>query len=123
MKPFILLLLIILSCSMVAAEKDISVLVIHKQPTREMAMSAQSAQEPQIPLDIDIDRQYSAIDAYSATVDEATLEQLLSDPNIEVRMNGVKYIQLSDSVPIIRADQTRIAKVNNFNLTGQGQTV
>jgi len=74
--------------------------------------------------DIEVEHTYSTINGFSGDVTEQGLEKLKDDPNVEaVYLNKVRRVLLSDSVPLINADDTWQMNVGNYNITGQGQTV
>ena len=62
--------------------------------------------------------------ALSADISDSQLSSLQNDPNVaSVTLDGVKHINLQDSVPLINGTQTWQLKQNGINLTGIGQTV
>ncbi|MEA3430443.1 MAG: S8 family serine peptidase, partial [Nanoarchaeota archaeon] len=64
---------------------------------------------------------YSTINAFSGKVDSATLADLQNDPDVErVLFDKSLKIQLTDSVPLISADDVWKRQINGFNITGKG---
>ncbi|MDP7476495.1 MAG: S8 family serine peptidase, partial [Candidatus Woesearchaeota archaeon] len=75
-------------------------------------------------FDFELKRKYSTVNAFSGNVTEDGLEKLKNDPEIkEVYLNGIKYINLDVSVPLINATKTWSLVHNSTNITGKHETV
>ena len=67
---------------------------------------------------------YNNINVVSAQVTRAQMEELRRDPNVAaVERVGTIHTFLSQSVPIVNADDVWLEKVNGSNITGSGTTV
>ncbi|MBI5881193.1 S8 family serine peptidase, partial [archaeon] len=67
---------------------------------------------------------YSTLNAFSGTVTKEGLEKLMQDPDVEyVYPVRTAHISLSQSVPLINADDVWQLKPSTSNITGTGQTV
>lgn len=73
--------------------------------------------------DLDLKHQYSLIKGFSGTLTESGLEKLREDPSISgIFINQERHIFLSNSVPLIQANQAWNISVGGININGSGQT-
>ena len=72
----------------------------------------------------ELTRKYTSINSFAGEVDKDSLEILKNNPNVEkVYLDGVVHKALDTSVPLINGTITWSLKINNTNLTGDGQTI
>ncbi|MBU0628021.1 MAG: S8 family serine peptidase [Nanoarchaeota archaeon] len=73
---------------------------------------------------IQVKYRYATIDGFSAVVDEAGLEMLKNNPNVEsISYKRKLHILLDQSVPLINATKVWSIQGDGMNITGKGQTV
>ncbi|MBI4739442.1 S8 family serine peptidase [Candidatus Woesearchaeota archaeon] len=73
--------------------------------------------------EFDLKFQYSTVNQLAGDVSWEGIEKLVTNPDVEfVYLDGEVKAALSDSVPLINADDVRAVVVTN-NITGAGQTV
>jgi len=59
-----------------------------------------------------------------AELSKEEIEKLASENGVEsIELEGIRYVNLQDSIPQINATQAHTLQVNGLNLTGMGQTV
>lgn len=74
--------------------------------------------------EFELQYQYETLNALAGEVTEEGLEKLRNDPNVDkIVVNKERQLFLSDSVPIINADEVWDVVVNGYNITGAGETV
>lgn len=73
--------------------------------------------------EFELQRQYQNINAFAGEITEEGLAKLRQNPQVEsVVVNKIRHIFLSDSVPLINADDAWKVSVNGYNITGEGET-
>ncbi|MBI5397923.1 S8 family serine peptidase, partial [Candidatus Woesearchaeota archaeon] len=84
---------------------------------------AQARLEQDNDSEFDLKFQYSTVNQLAGDISLEGLEKLVMNPDVEfVYLDGEVKAALSDSVPLINADDVRARVVTN-NITGSGQTV
>ena len=74
--------------------------------------------------EFELEYQYENVNALAGKVTEEGLAKLRNDPNVDaIVVNKERQLFLSGSVPIINADDVWNMVVNNYNITGEGETV
>src|SRR3989344_4961690 len=71
-----------------------------------------------------ISHKFESINAYSAEIDSASLQDLKNDPNVknvEIDYNVEKHLSLA--VPVMKADQVWPFQPTGINLTGTGEVI
>ena len=72
----------------------------------------------------EVEHAYNNINVVSARVTIAQMEELERDPNVNaVERVGTIHTFLSQSVPIVNADDVWLEKIDGLNITGSGTTV
>lgn len=72
----------------------------------------------------EVEHQYTIINGFSATVDEAGLEALLDNPDVaHVELDHTVHASLVESVPLTNASLVWNTSMNGIMLNGTGQTV
>tara|TARA_B100000315_G_scaffold259723_1_gene316893 strand:- start:13244 stop:16894 length:3651 start_codon:yes stop_codon:yes gene_type:complete len=145
-KAFLLVLLAIFlifaisSASQNAKEEKVKVIVYFKEaPSPELTpFSTQSARTRTLSVStasnlqqikrvsgnkMDVKREFSVLNGFTAEVDPDYYEILKSNPNIEVHKDTYFNISLSDSVDVINASTVWPLVYNGTNITGDAETV
>ncbi len=74
--------------------------------------------------DLQITREYETVSALAATITEAGLEQLKNNPAVAyILPDSFAEPVLTDSVPLINADDVHNMILNGVNVSGQGEAV
>ncbi len=74
--------------------------------------------------DFHLKQKYSTVEAFAGEITPSGLRKLKNNPNIQgIYLDKNFYIMLSESAPLINANDVWKKKINNTNLTGKGQTV
>ncbi|MBU1704209.1 MAG: S8 family serine peptidase, partial [Nanoarchaeota archaeon] len=64
-------------------------------------------------------RRYAVVNALAAEIDQNTLDLLKNDPAIKsIYLDTIEHISLTESIPLINADDTWKIQVNGMNVTG-----
>ncbi|MBW2996158.1 right-handed parallel beta-helix repeat-containing protein, partial [Candidatus Woesearchaeota archaeon] len=75
-------------------------------------------------IDFELTHKYKTTNALSGYVTKSGLKKLEADPNVEaVFIDPVLEISLTESVPLIRADQAWLKEINSNNIDGSGETI
>ncbi len=101
------------------------------QEKQETVLEELNLEEKQVVLglfteekEFELQRRYETINAFAGEVTEEGLAKLRRNPRVEsVVVNNIRHIFLSDSVPLINADDAGKVSAGGYNLTGEGQTV
>ncbi len=98
---------------------EISVIVLLKE---DESTSVQGEIPPE--YEFDVEREYSTITGFSATVTAQGVEQLENDPRVQsVFLDKMFHVSVDTSVPQINADDIWNFSINGYNITGKGETV
>ena len=74
--------------------------------------------------DISLDHKYENVNGFSGEVTKQGLNKLKKDPRVEkIYFDDIMQVLLSDSVPLINADDVWNVNVGNNSITGEGQSV
>jgi len=74
--------------------------------------------------DLRLKHRYKTINAFSGNITKNGLEKLRSDSNVESIVLSKNYnVQLNEARPLVNASTANSIVVNNFNITGRGQTI
>ena len=74
--------------------------------------------------DFELEHEYSSLNGFAGNITESGLEKLKNNPNVEsIYLSKTRTIFLQDSLPLINATLVQNKLINNFNLTGKGQTI
>lgn len=74
--------------------------------------------------DFKIRHRYSSINGFSGEINRAALQRLAEDPDVEAIFEvPVLKVSLSDSVPLINANNMHLIQAAGINLTGEGEAV
>ncbi|MCP3682811.1 MAG: S8 family serine peptidase [bacterium] len=110
-------------------DSEVSVIVVLKEqePAKGFGIASSHATRASVlshAPNFKLKRNYNIINGFSGTVDESALDELRNDPRIQgVYLDEVKEISLTESRPLIKANEVWPLMYNSSNMTGDGQTV